>query len=1757
MKKLWILFLVLALIGSAFVGCGTDEQVEDPDDEPGDASGDPGEDGPVYDLSDTSAYTVVVSEYASGIEETAARTVRTAIEAKYGAKPKLSSDWLTGAPSEEEVASWREILVGKAERPERRATSEELELGFVIRVTGNKVIILGVNDEQTLKAAEYFAEILLPTLDTGLACDFIYTERYEAKLIKPTYSDEPVVAEIVATDIPYYADPTGKTDSTYAIQAALDACAERGGGTVWLPAGKYLVTSTLYLEPGVILRGDWQDPETTDAPAYGTVILADPEPLHDHERDDLSAKPLVNLFSNSGVIGLTFYYPNQNAADPVPYGYTIHSYSNNTATVRDITLLNSYRGVGASLVRGDGHCIMQLESLRICALESGVEMDVSRDVGYTVDVRISPSYWAEASGSYKCADAAALRAFCRENTVGLTIKSLDDEHFSTLDIEGCRTAIHMTTPVNGAAYWGLIYDVNIADCTFGIVADRVNDYGGISIAKATIDADEYALVSRAGTGVIKLCGLELTGKGDVVAANGARIIWDEETDVSDYEIDYGDYTRPADRLYIAPVAALSETKKDISSVLQDTLDEAGKTGGIVYLPAGFYTLTEPVHVPDGVQLRGAMDIYTYTYVESEVCGSVILSYVDGDATVTLGEGAGINGLVIFAPTYAPDYALELIEDDDDAVEESVTIRGEGDGVYVINSTLLGNFVGIDFTDCDDHLIREAFGCTLRAFARVGGKGGVVERVMNTFHMIDRNPLGEMGVLDGQLCDMPAWVATSSYEAEAISTLRDDLLRTHYNVIELVGAEGEQVSNVFMFTPARIVYAEQSAATLLNISSDAHGLEPMFEITESSDVVAINVLRSGGRSLSVDDSSEFKLYNRVAISDWYEPSFDSTRGDNQERTYKEYGERFVINDGTVTDGVEQIEGYEGSEFSASGNTSLHYTSSVSTNVDTVFVQRFDTPADLSAYMNEDGYLHLWVHIDDLTNVWWSGYIQLESASGGSIRWATSTSLRRHGVNELYLPLTGAVMQGSFDATRVSAIRFTNQVGVTLEHPEMYIDDVYVTLAEIDQPIDLVEQSTVEGLEAATPLRLNVPATPLVDRDIVDGKLMMFDCETGDGTLLLTKNPAYVKEGKGAWRVSASGGASSLTVTFDPLDISSFMEDGYLHMWVYVDGKLRIKDGQIELSSSGTCDVQEIYWNASTYLREGWNELRLSLTGATERPGSEFDPTCLNYMRIYFHTSDGLVPTVYYDDIYFYDATPVEGATAKPTGSRKLSFTVGEADEKRYLGDKQGSLSAGKVRYADKTNAIIYKYTLAVTEEMSHLSWRAKIGQQLHLQASTDGATWVDIYQYDGSSTDRGLPMSVREYDLLPFLREHTTGKNVALYLRVADASTDTGWGGAISVDVPVTLHAYYGDFSQYVPEPDEPEVKPDTPSVPSDVPDFTGVPVGEYEAYQVMSFVVNTEAERQYLTADKGTFIEGKGKSRYADKTNKIIYAYPISDLSTLSRLVWVAPTGQQLHLQVSLDKASWVDVYRYKGVSSDTGLAEQLRAYDLLAPIASLLGKEQKAMLYVKVSDAYTDMGWGGSVGISHPVTLHAVYGEVDADKDPLSIVREDGTADPNRAVVVTQSMSLLNCDTMAEGVSQVALNTDPSFVKEGGASYRHDGGHVWLQVNFAQPIDISDYVETGYLHLWIYVGDTPLSYKDGQIEIGSGGREDVSEWCWYMNAHVTSAGWTELYLPLSGAHEGREPVCDPTSINFLRLYAITADGSKPVVYLDDISVCK
>ena len=105
---------------------------------------------------------------------------------------------------------------------------------------------------------------------------------------------------------------------------------------------------------------------------------------------------------------------------------------------------------------------------------------------------------------------------------------------------------------------------------------------------------------------------------------------------------------------------------------------------------------------------------------------------------------------------------------------------------------------------------------------------------------------------------------------------------------------------------------------------------------------------------------------------------------------------------------------------------------------------------------------------------------------------------------------------------------------------------------------------------------------------------------------------------------------LIYSFDPLDITAY-DGSYLHMWVYVTDHETIASGQIELTSSGTCDVAETAWNVTEHLTQnGWNEVWLPIDSAKGLA----DLAAVNYLRLFtIRSGNTATSAMYIDDVYF--------------------------------------------------------------------------------------------------------------------------------------------------------------------------------------------------------------------------------------------------------------------------------------------------------------------------------------------------------------------------------------------------------------------------------------------------------------------------------------------------------------------------------------------
>jgi len=93
-------------------------------------------------------------------------------------------------------------------------------------------------------------------------------------------------------------------DVSAELQASLNAVAAAGGGTVYLPAGRYLVYNPIIIPTGVELRGTWDVPHHTQG--GGTAIFT----YYDGGRQGEKGASLIQLQAGAGIRGINIVQAN-------------------------------------------------------------------------------------------------------------------------------------------------------------------------------------------------------------------------------------------------------------------------------------------------------------------------------------------------------------------------------------------------------------------------------------------------------------------------------------------------------------------------------------------------------------------------------------------------------------------------------------------------------------------------------------------------------------------------------------------------------------------------------------------------------------------------------------------------------------------------------------------------------------------------------------------------------------------------------------------------------------------------------------------------------------------------------------------------------------------------------------------------------------------------------------------------------------------------------------------------------------------------------------------------------------------------------------------------------------------------------------------------------------------------------------------------------------------------------------------------------
>jgi hypothetical protein len=99
--------------------------------------------------------------------------------------------------------------------------------------------------------------------------------------------------------------------------------------------------------------------------------------------------------------------------------------------------------------------------------------------------------------------------------------------------------------------------------------------------------------------------------------------------------------------------------------------------------------------------------------------------------------------------------------------------------------------------------------------------------------------------------------------------------------------------------------------------------------------------------------------------------------------------------------------------------------------------------------------------------------------------------------------------------------------------------------------------------------------------------------------------------------------------------------YLNLWLYVSDVSKFNGGgQIELSSAGKNDIDELNWSVpGLNLSNGWNELHLQIKDASTMGNP--DLSAINFFRFYQHVSSEIVTKI--DYIYFSELAGIPGTS----------------------------------------------------------------------------------------------------------------------------------------------------------------------------------------------------------------------------------------------------------------------------------------------------------------------------------------------------------------------------------------------------------------------------------------------------------------------------------------------------------------------------------
>lgn len=663
--------------------------------------------------------------------------------------------------------------------------------------------------------------LVLATVTTALSTSLA---ALEPRIVKPTLDDnEAVVADLVLSDEPYRADPTGQEDITAILQRAMDDLAKAGGGVIYIPAGVYRFDGNLKMPGGISLRGDWKSP-LEGGSGKGTILA-----VYAGRGQADGAPFILATGGESAVRNLSFWYPEQTVNNVQPYPPTV-SRAYRAILHYNLTFYNSYEGMSCIHAAGKPNH----ENIYGTFLKRGIFNDNNLEYGFIDRVYISPAIWADAPADVITnapkTNRKALVDHCRKNTEGIFLGDADNVQLYDITVEDAKAGIRYDETVlpmarKGQAPYGLQMKINATRDV-----RRIDTYAG-----EFLNLDEIP---------------QLRGKEYSWAPLGRPARADVFVNVRK-----------------APWNAAGDGKTDDTRAIQRALDQAGKQGGgIVYLPAGEYVVRTHLTIPSGVELRGG---YDYAH-RSDSLVTALFAY-EGEnawdteqfpAFISMEQESGLVGVVIFYPNQNDLYP---------SVEESPpktypwTIRGLGENTYLRYVTIKRGWDLIDMAshDCSGFSMRGLWTAPLNRGMYIGGgtRGGRMEKIIQT--------MGAFSYPGKKTPDVPNW--TKELHKKWVWTTLSDYYLNNVKGTQFGDVRNVQGLGVICFhLKHHMMFLPQNGQGPENIEiflAPSEGTGSSTFNFESGDAIRIYGTACGGSPVATSDAFKGQV-DMYGLFSWY-------------------------------------------------------------------------------------------------------------------------------------------------------------------------------------------------------------------------------------------------------------------------------------------------------------------------------------------------------------------------------------------------------------------------------------------------------------------------------------------------------------------------------------------------------------------------------------------------------------------------------------------------------------------------------------------------------------------------------------------------------------------------------------------------------------------------------------------------------------------------------------------------------------------------